>query len=298
MFVDTLNPIRILRPYIKKWFNNPNARFPFNNRGELDAEGNEITPTVTPYAIPDDIKADPIFEKYKTQEARDRALIDAQKFLGREKLPVPSGPEDKATLDLIFSKLGKPDTTEGYVTPSDMQFEEGFPAIDEEAVKVVKQAAFDSGMLPSQFDKIYRAYMDYSNTLFKNMKTRETEDKQTAETDLRKELGAAYPQTVDLAKKVVLKFADENAWNTLDGGLGNNPAMVKMLSNIGKLLSEHQLVGEPAGLSLTPEQAQSELNKIRGDLKGPFHDAQHPQHQEMVERVSQLTKLTLVGKTE
>lgn len=290
---DTLDPRRILKT-LKRFWNNRNAKFPFNNRGELDAEGNEIV--ATPYAIPDDIKADPIFEKYKTQEARDRALIDAQKFLGREKLPVPSGPEDKAAYDLLYKTIGRPDTVEGYVTPTDIQFEEGFPPIDEEMIKTLKQSALDSGQSSAQWDKNYRDFTNYANMQFKNAKAKVVADKQEQETALRKELGAAYPQMEALAQKVVAKFADETAWNTLDGGLGNNPVMIKMLSNIGKLLSEHQLVGEPAGLSLTPQEAQSEITKIRGDFKGPFYDREHPLHKEMVAKMDQLTKLTLVGK--
>lgn len=287
---DTLDPKRILKT-LKRFWNNPNARFPFNNRGEAGTESWRDS-------LPDEIKADPLFQKYETANDAHKALLDAQKFLGREKLPVPTGPEDTDTLNLIFSKLGKPENIEGYISPTDIEFEEGFPQVDEELVKAVKQAAFDSGMLPSQWDKMYRAFMGYANTQFKNAKTKVVEDKQTAEAALRKELGAAYPQSVALAEKVVLKFADENAWNTLDGGLGNNPAMVKMLSSIGKLLSEHHLVGAPAGLSLTPDEAQAELNKMNADIKSPLHDAQHPQHQEYLDRRDQLTKLTLAAKNE
>ena len=37
--------------------------------------------------LPDDIKADPLWAKYETQNDAHKGLIDAQKFLGREKLP-------------------------------------------------------------------------------------------------------------------------------------------------------------------------------------------------------------------
>lgn len=295
MFMDTFHPIRILKAHTKNVFKDGLARLNSIGMGP-DLKSIRWQDTSWRDGLPDEIKTDPLFEKYETANDAHKALLDAQKLLGREKLPVPSGPEDKAAFDLLFKATGRPDTVEGYATPTDIQFEEGFPPVDEEFIKTIKQVALDGGMSAAAWDKIYRGYMDYSNTQFKNAKTKVVADKEASVVAMRKEFGAAYPQMEALAQKVVLKFADEAAWNTLDGGLGNNPAMVKMLSNIGKLLSEHQLVGEPAGLSFTPQEAQSEIDKIRGDLKGPFYKEDHPLHKETVDKVDQLTKLTLVGK--
>ena len=116
-----------------------------------------------------------------------------------------------------------------------------------------------------------------------------------AETNLRKKWGAAYMQNIALSKKVVRQFADEKAFVELDKGLGNNPALIEMFANIGKILSEDQLVGKAGGLTLTPDEAQSEINKIKGDKEHPYWKEGHPSHQEAVDRMTQLMKLVTAG---
>lgn len=245
------------------------------------------------YSIPEDIKADPIFEKYKTQEERDRALIAAQKFLGREKLPVPKDANDKETYDLIFKKLGLPDNENGYQLPTDLQIPKELP-IDEALLTGFKKQAHSLGILPNQFSGLYKWYISTYVDAFNKFGEQKMASEKETETNLRQEWGAAYPQNIELAKKVFVSFAGEKEYAEFVKGFGNNPILIRMFANIGKILSEDQLTGKPHDLEMTPDEAQAEINKIRGDLKNPFYDANHPQHKEYLDKVERLTKLTIV----
>jgi len=62
--------------------------------------------------------------------------------------------------------------------------------------------------------------------------------------------GEAFNQNVEMAKRVVTRYATEEFRKTLDDtGLGNHPELVRVFSRIGKAMSEDQLVipGSQAG---------------------------------------------------
>lgn len=244
------------------------------------------------YNIPNDIAKDPIFEKYKTQEERDRALVAAQKFLGREKLPVPIDENDAEGYKMIFTKLGLPANGDGYKLPTDLQLPDGLPISDEMLVDF-RKVAHEHGILPKQFAGLYKWYMETTAKQYETQNAQKVTDMQTAENDLHKKWGAGYEGKKNLAMKVFKSFADEKTTAEFEKELGNNPIVIELFANIGDILSEDQLVGKPTGLTATPEEAQMQLNKIRGDKNHPYWDAVHPEHKDAMALVDRLTRLTL-----
>ena len=246
-------------------------------------------------ALPDDIKADVTLAKYKEPADAHRALVDAQKFLGREKLPVPIDANDNETHTIIAKRLGMPDSVDGYKLPTDLDIPKDLP-LDEALVTDFKKVAHESRLLPAQVNALYKWFIETQATAFNKFGEDKLAAGKAAETELRKETGAAYNQTIDLAQKVISTYGDDNVKSLLEEGAGNNLPLIKMFASIGKILSEDQLVGKPKTLEMTPSEAQSELNKIQGDLKGPLYDDAHPQHKEAVARVDTLTRLTMGNK--
>ena len=66
-----------------------------------------------------------------------------------------------------------------------------------------------------------------------------------------------------------------------------------MFASIGKVLSEDQLEGKGAGLTMTPAEAQAEINRIKGDQNDPYWKAEHQNHAAAVENMDRLTKMTI-----
>uniref|UniRef100_A0A6M3K6Q0 Uncharacterized protein n=1 Tax=viral metagenome TaxID=1070528 RepID=A0A6M3K6Q0_9ZZZZ len=239
--------------------------------------------------IPEEIRNDPVFEKYEGPGDAYKALVSAQKFLGREHLPVPKDENDKETYGMIYDRLGRPKTPDAYPMPTDLQIPKEL-SLDEGMLTEFKKTAHELGILPNQFAGVYKWYMN--NVIGQYNKSNEatvTAHKE-AETLLRKDWGAAYQQNTALAKKVFQSFADEKAFQEFEKGAGNNPVYLRLFAKIGEVLSEDQLTGKPGGLSMTPDEAQVELRNMEGDIKGPLYDASHPQHQEFVDKRSRLTK--------
>ncbi len=241
--------------------------------------------------LPDNIKSHPVLKKYKSKDDAVAALVAAQELIGADKIIIPSKDADeKEWNERVFDRLGRPKKADEYPIPQDIKLPEEVN-IDDNMVKGFKEVAHKVGLLPRQFEAIYRWYMDnlinQHNTLSERIQT----SMQEAESKLRQEYGAAYDQNIALARKLIKQFATPEAFDELNKGLGNNPHVVKMMVNIAKTMSEDQLVGKPKTLTMTPEEARLEISKIKGDLKGPYYDPQHPEHQAVVEKMQMLYKL-------
>lgn len=290
MSKDTFNPVRGILEALRRF----NVRL--GERGEVgeatDTQDAPPAPSDWRDGIPEDVRSDPIWDKYGSQDDALRALVGAQKYMGREKLPVPKDENDKEAFDLIFKRLGLPENADGYKLPTDLEIPKEIP-FDDNMLAGFKKVALENGILPGQFDKLYRWYMNTTVEQYNAMVQKNKEAFQEAETGLRGKWGAAYQQNLALAKKVCGTFADKSTVERVLQIAGNDPAMIELFANIGKVMSEDQMTGKPGGLTLTPAEAESELSKIRGDIKGPFYDETHPQHQEYVDKVDRLTRLSL-----
>jgi hypothetical protein len=266
--------------------------FLLNERGQGGAGGEVDNWRDT---LPDDVKSDPIFEKYKEPAEAFRALVAAQKFLGREKLPVPTDENDKESYDLIFKKLGLPENETMYQFPTDLKLPKELP-IDEAMMNDFRKIAYQHRLLPSQVSGLYKWYLQSMVDAYNKFGDQKKEFTKEAETNLRKKWGAAYPQNMALAQKVFQQFADDKTFVKFEEGYGNDPVMIELFANIGKVLSEDQLMGKPQGLTMTPDEAQIEINKIKSDMKHPYWNADHPLHADAVANMERLMKLTNPGE--
>ena len=279
MIMDTIS--RIKRYLMTK------GRFPFNERGEVETE----TPPEYIATLPEDIKTDPVFTKYKDQNEANRGLVAAQKFLGRESLPIPVDDNDTDAINMIHKKLGLPESSDKYEIPTDLEIPEDFP-MDEEMVKGFRSEAHKLGISTNQFKGLYKFYMNYGAAQFTGMNQQSEKIYNDSVAALHTKWGGAYGQNVALANKVFDKFADPNAIEEFKKGIGNHPVVIEMFANIGKVLSEDLLVGKGSGLMQTPEEARAKIREMEADTKSPLHNSSDPRHQEYVDERARLYKLT------
>ena len=188
---DTISPFGYLMPF---------AGFSF-------AEGDP--PAKWQDSLPDDIKADPLFTKYEKPEDAHRALLSAQKFLGREHLPAPKGADDADAIAMIHKALGLPENGEGYQLPTDLEIPKELP-LNEDMIKDFRNVAHGLGISPKQFAGVYKWYMNSTIGEFNKFNDESAKEADEARVALRKEWGAAYKQNEALAYKVFKQFADND----------------------------------------------------------------------------------------
>jgi hypothetical protein len=286
MFKDTIHPFKgILNTLIATLR---------SERGEVDpAPDPAPAPAATTFTLPPELANHPIVTKYKGDPIEiTRALIEVQDLIGPEKIILPSKDANEDEWNKrVWNRLGRPEKADGYALPTDLQIPKDLP-IDERLVTNFKGAAHKLGLLPHQVAGMYKWFITEQIAGLENMKTSGTAARNEAETKLRREYGAAFDQNIALGEKVLNSFGDPELVSFLKkNGLNNDPNMIRFLAKMGSAFSEDQLVGKPKGLTMTPEEAQAEIAKIKGDPKHPYYNADHPEHKAAVEKMLALNAM-------
>lgn len=159
--------------------------------------------------------------------------------------------------------------------PADYDFEvpelpEGMP-FDKENVITFKNLAYTTGMSKEAAAKVFSGFMDFQISRFRQ----EMNDRKISRENATKTLhedwpGEEFNKNVELAKRVYRTFGDDDLKQIInDTGLSNEPAMLRFLAKVGKVISEDVLVeGEKGG----KEKAES------------IYDAAYPSMKDMPDR--------------
>ncbi len=229
------------------------------------------------------VKNHPSLASFKTTGDLAKSWVEAQKLIGREKIPVPGEKATKEDWDMVFDRLGRPKDKEGYGIP-EVKMPEGYPAPDKEFMNNFKQKAFELGMLPNQVNGLYSWFMENEAAKFNQYGESRKLERGEAENALRKLWGKAFEQNFQIAEQAVNKYGTEGFITKLkQSGLNNDPDMVKFIADMAKNFSEDRIAGKPAGLTLSPEEAIAEINKIQGeamkDRNHPMNNKRHPEYE-------------------
>merc|ERR1712196_598310 len=82
-----------------------------------------------------------------------KSYIHAQKLVGADKIPVPNKHATEDDWNAVYSKLGRPETPDGYKfnLPEDQK-------VNEEGLKVFADHAHKLGLLPNQAEGMVKFY--------------------------------------------------------------------------------------------------------------------------------------------
>jgi len=230
------------------------------------------------------IKEHPSLRNFKTTGDLAKSWVEAQKLIGRDKIPVPD--PNKATKedwDIVFDRLGRPKDADGYKLP-EMKLPEGYPAPKEEFIKELRIKALELGLLPAQLNGLYSWFMENEAETYKQFMEERGVTRSKAENELRKIWGKAFDQNYQIAEQAVNKYGTETFIEKLKAtGLNNDPDMIQFIANMAKNFSEDRIAGKPAGFTLSPEEAKAEIAKIQGeamkDKMHPMNNKHHPEYE-------------------
>ena len=94
--------------------------------------------------IPDEYKENKALANFNNMNDFVKSYINAQKIVGADKIPIPNKYSTDADWKVVFSKLGAPETPEGYK----YNFKEG--EVDNQMLQSFNQQAHKLGLLPAQ----------------------------------------------------------------------------------------------------------------------------------------------------
>lgn len=256
--------------------------------------GSPDAPTSFWDSVSDDIKNNPSVAPFQGKSPDEvlKAYVNTKQLVGADtvkKLSKHATNEDK--VKFLKDTMGLPAELAEYEVkvPENMD-------LPEEALNKFKEAAFKNGMLPWQFESLLQEYNDYYsgqlNEMQTNMEARQKEELDT----LKKEFGQAYDQNMMIARDALKTLADDRydavVQEMTERGWGNSPELARVLVAAGKLLfTEGEIKGKTKGqISMSPEEAQSEIAAIQGNPDHPYHIDTHPNHAKAVEEMQKLFK--------
>ncbi len=239
--------------------------------------------------IPEELREHPSLSPIKDVGNLARSYVNAQRLIGSDKVPLPKNPTDE-DLDNIYSKLGRPDTADGYQLAVDGN------VITEDIAKNYADIAHNLRLTPQQAQGVLDYY---KSSVAQSAEAAQQQVEQQAEqtaAELQKEWGQAFEQKVTAAKEVVEQFGgtDLLQMKLEDGTLiGNHPAFIKAFAAMGEfkstVTSEDTVSENATNKAYTPQMAQQEVDSIMNDKQHAYWNRKDPiGRQRAVERMQEL----------
>ena len=210
--------------------------------------------------------------------------------LGKDKIVKPKEDWEEGDWTEFFNEIGRPEKADEYKLP-DVEIPDNVKIIGDD--KQYKELAHKHGLTAKQAGDLYKDFMEMQKTVALETIAENKQAMEDAETALRKEWGKAYDTKVKLATDAFKTHASEaDAEAFVKKGYGNDPAIIKVLANMASKLSEDNL-GDTKHVegALTPAEAQKKINQVMGNLKSPYFDASHPEHDDIKEQMDAWHKM-------
>lgn len=221
--------------------------------------------------LPEDLKSNPVVQKYKTQEDMVKGHLNLQKLVGNDKVPIPKDENDTVAIEAMNRALGVPEEAAGY------ELENPTPPEGMESVTFgmdqFKALAHKHSLTPAQAKGIQEDYVGMLTQAHEVIQKSFQDQVNEAKGELKKEWGLAYDANIKTAQLVMNKFAgSEEAFEHINAKIGADPVAMKWLAKLGAQFKEGSLGDTPPGGSFTktPAAAKAEYDKIMSDNNDPY----------------------------
>jgi len=240
-----------------------------------------------------DVKSNPSMMKFENSSNEDiaKSYINLQSKISAKGLIIPAKGASKEETASFWKELGRPDTAEGYQLTLPQNLHKSVVS-NSESQKVFKAKCHEIGLSSDQTQLLHSWYITELSGTMKQQEEEDTKTVNEAKTALNAKWGTTYEGKLALANKVVNKFGGEKVLELFKDGLGANPLVLEMMSNIGDALSEDALGpgGKSAYGGLTPDAAQAKKTEILANSNHAYHNM-GPGHKEAVEEMLALNQI-------
>ena len=182
-----------------------------------------------------------------------------EKLLGSEKLPMPKGDDDADGWNKLYSKLGRPDSPDGY----------GFKAPEGEDGTFAKTAAEEFhklGLTAKQAEGLSQWWQQQAQGFNEQQQQQTAQQAEQALAELKNEWGNKYDENVELGRRAAREYGlDQEKLGKLEQALGTN-GLLKLMADIGRGQGEANFIGEgKTSFGMSPEAARARIQSLKGD---------------------------------
>ena len=239
--------------------------------------------------IPQEYQEEKSLQNFSNMNDFVKSYLHSQKLVGADKIPLPNKLATKEDWDVVYSKLGRPETADGYKYELPKETN-----LDEATLKNFSEEAHKLGLLPGQAQGIIKYYNNLAEQNQQSQSVNEEASKANAEAELRKEFGPAYDLKIAQARNLATNtFGTEFLRNTklADGTpIGNSPTVIRAMANLAERMSEDSFVKGEGTAAMTIKEIDTEIETLTSS-GSPYWDKTHINHKKAVEEVQRLYQL-------
>ena len=228
--------------------------------GQNQNQGGEVPGWLE--AIEDDnLKNDATLRRFKEPQALAVSYLDLRRKLGDNPIVKPRDDDPPEKWDKYYKALGRPDAPEGYeFTPI-----EGVET-DDAVLDQYRKVAHEIGLTTPQADRLNQWVADLAKQIQADQENAAKEMATKTETELRKEWGSKYDESVKLATKALKYHGGEGLEQALkDAGLLNHIEVVRFFHKLGMQTSEDLLKGVGDSTSQSTKYTRAQLERMMLD---------------------------------
>ena len=244
-------------------------------------------------SIPEDLRNDPSLADVQDVASLAKGYVHAQHMIGSDKVAIPAKDAAPEVLDEFYNKLGRPETAQGYEMPT-----ENMPdvPIKEELTGAFFEEAHRIGLNSQQAAALVRWQAEQAQQGQETWQQDADLALDKATDTMRREYGKAYDEKLDMAKNAAQQYGGDELMALLDRtGLGNEPALIKAFANVGKAVSNDEIIGGGGrqGFMMSPAEAQQQIASIKRDpnFMKSYTDTSDSGHQGAVTEMGRLYNL-------
>lgn len=262
---------------------------------EIAAPDNENTPVAQeePTLNPDFLNS--IDEEYRSTATQKgfKSVDDIMKSYTNLESMVGKKFDDMTNEELksIYTKLGAPESPEDYGFEK-AELPEG---LQDSVTDWFANKAHELGLSKEAAQQLRSGFIEQQTEQYNQM----IQSQQVSDIDnvnqLKQEFGSAFDERVNLAKQGLNEIGGESVKQLLQQhGLMNNAALVKMFSEVGKIISEGNMVdiADKSGgrFGITPDEAASKIAEKFQDSEfmNRYYSTMHPGHDAAVKELEEL----------
>lgn len=232
----------------------------------------------TPFhqTLPEAYRDNPTFESYKDMDGLLKSHVELNKMLGKPRVDLPQDNWKEEDYDKFYSKLGRPDSPEGYA--EGLETPEGVE-LDADRVKWASELLHKHGISGKAGKEIIQEYINQQIEADQQAQASQAMSVEEATKELKEAWGDNYDTRLQLVRGVAEKFGGEKFKEALQNpAIGNNTAFLEFLYEVSQEFAEDVATGAP-GAPMVSKQAQArmQIDAMKADeskfrlLTAPMH---------------------------
>ena len=207
----------------------------------------------------------PGLEKYATKDEAVKALVHAQRMLGKSPegyVRMPGEDEAPEEFDAFYAALGRPEGADGYELP-DMDMPEGF-AVKEELLGGLRTKAHELGLSGKQVSGLFEWFMPIVMDAHHGLENDAKHLRDSEMESLRAVHRGDTPRMLDNAMRAAEAIGGPELLNALDSTCaGDHAAVISAFAKIAPLVLEGGFRGSSRGYG--EELSRDQLREMMKD---------------------------------